>query len=98
MEQGGNYNGGWYGFAQYQFSRRWWAGARYGILQRSYDESQAAFIDEQTHRSTVQLAFVPSEFQALRLEYSYVESPVDTWSEIFLQFNFTIGSHPAHRY
>ena len=91
-------NSGWYGYVQYQFSRRWWAQLRYGSIERSPDLETLTYVDDETRRSTVQLAFVPSEFQALRLEYSYVESPEAAWSEIFLQFNFTIGSHPAHRY
>ena len=85
------FSGGYYAYAQFQFSRRGWIQARYGRV----DPSDA---DQDSERVSALLGFVPSEFQALRLEYSWVSTPEDDYSEIFLQYNFTIGSHPAHAY
>lgn len=76
--------------AQFQFARRWWASARFDYLDpEDHEESD---------RVGLQIAFVPSEFQALRAEVSRVNREGEDFTEFFLQYNFTIGSHPAHRY
>jgi len=43
------------------------------------------------------VAFVPSEFSAIRAQYNHdlADGGEDSF---FVQINFTIGSHPAHRY
>jgi hypothetical protein len=85
--------GGLYSSLQYQFARRWWIQGRYDLLgvPRS-DEGRK-------HRWSTLLAFAPSEFSAVRLQHSYTTQqfggPVN---QFLLQFNFTIGSHPAHQY
>lgn len=85
--------GGLYTSLQYQFARRWWIQGRYDLL------GIPKFDDGRKHRWSTLLAFVLSEFSAIRLEHSYTwqedGSPVN---QILLQFNFTIGSHPAHQY
>ncbi len=88
------YLGGWTSYVQYQFARRWWVQARWEGLDPA---SQG----DDTYRWGALLAFVPSEFQALRLEVSRVLRPEgigEDTTEVFLQYDFTIGSHPAHRY
>lgn len=80
---------GAYGYAQYQFARRWWVQGRY-----DYEKPH----DDRSSRTSALLAFVPSEFQAMRLQVSVVDRPENRYSEAFLQYNFTIGSHPAHKY
>lgn len=88
---------GLYGDAKVQFARRWWAQGRYDYLPSAavggIDVENAS-----TQRGSLLLAFVPSEFSALRLQGSVVDAPTETYGEVFLQFNFTIGSHPAHKY
>ncbi len=84
-------SGGFDSILQYQFGRRWWSGLRYDNLDPS-DQ------DQNSWRWSTQIAFVPSEFQVLRAELSSVHTPNDQFREFFLQYNFTIGSHPAHRY
>jgi len=78
---------------QYQFAQRWWVQGRYDL------PGIPKFKDGRKNRVSTLLAFAPSEFSAVRLQYSYTDpdgqSPL---SELFLQFNFTIGSHPAHTY
>ncbi|MGH7770618.1 MAG: hypothetical protein ACREQA_00090, partial [Candidatus Binatia bacterium] len=85
--------GGLYSFLQYQFARRWWIQGRYDLL------GVPKFDDGRKHRWSTLLAFVPSEFSAIRLQHSYTSqergSPLN---QLLLQFNFTIGSHPAHQY
>lgn len=80
---------GYYTLAQWQFARRWW-------VQGRYDHANVA--SEAGWRTAALLGFVPSEFQSLRLQVSYVDRPGDSYSEFFLQYNFTVGSHPAHQY
>ena len=84
------WTGGWNAYVQYQFARRWWIQGRYDWNDPS-DEADSK-------RASAMLAFVPSEFQSLRLEYSHNSTPEDDFGEIFVQYNFTIGSHPAHLY
>lgn len=81
---------GWTAYGQYQFARRWWASARFD--QSEPDGGVTA------QRWGVSLAFVASEFQAVRLEYSSTDDGEDTSNSVFLQYNITIGSHPAHLY
>lgn len=85
--------GGLYSSLQYQFARRWWLQGRYDLL------GAPKFDDGRKHRWSTLLAFVPSEFSAIRLQHSYTSqergSPVN---QLLLQFNYTIGSHPAHQY
>ena len=85
--------GGMYSSLQYQFARRWWVQGRYDLL------GIPKFEDGRKHRWSTLLAFVPSEFSAIRLQHSYTTqergSPVN---QLLLQFNYTIGSHPAHQY
>ena len=81
---------GGYADARVQWSRRWW-------VQGRYDYTLPPDIDL-TQRGSFLVAFVPSEFSALRFQAAIVEQPDVTYGELALQLNFTIGSHPAHKY
>ena len=83
--------GGFYTLAQYQFARRWWIQGRYDFLGLPEE-------DERNWRVSGLLAFVLSEFSALRLQYNRLDEENQAINKFFLQYNFTIGSHPAHRY
>jgi len=51
------------------------------------------------HKWTIMAALVPSEFSALRLQYSHTQQEFGKdIDQILLQLNYTIGSHPAHKY
>ena len=75
----------------YQFARRWFAGARFDYSERAagpslHDKGGAAL-----------LTFWPSEFSQIRGEYrrtSYAEGT--TANELLFQFLFAIGAHGAH--
>lgn len=85
--------GGLYSSLQYQFARRWWIQGRYDLL------GIPKLDDGRKHRWSTLLAFVMSEFSAIRLQHSYTaQDRGGPLNEILLQFNFTIGSHPAHQY
>ena len=81
---------GWTAYGQYQFARRWWVGARYDWLDPHGHET--------SNRWGANFSFVPSEFQALRLEFTSTDDGQDVFNSVFLQYNITLGSHPAHLY
>jgi hypothetical protein len=90
---------GWSAYAQFQFARRWWVSGRYDWLdaREVIDLEGTRETNDQT-RWGASISWVASEFQALRLEFSQTDDGMDTESSVFLQYNVTIGSHPAHLY
>jgi hypothetical protein len=91
--EGTRAEGGVYSLLQYQFARRWWAQARWDLFGLPKAKGTA-----REHRVSGLLALVPSEFSALRLQCSRLDSGGQAENQALLQFNFSIGSHPAHRY
>lgn len=82
---------GFYVSGDYQFARRWFAGARFDRSGRATD---AALRD--TGGSAL-LTFWPSEFSQVRGQYrrtNYALGP--TANEFLFQFQFAIGAHGAH--
>ncbi len=91
---------GMYSHFQYRFGRTWWCGFGYGLTR---DKSVYENDLETLHgwnEAKFNVAFVPSEFSAIRAEVTYQESHDSSYDDLrfSLQWNFTIGSHPAHRY
>ena len=87
---------GFYTFAEYQLTRRLFAGVR-------FDYSQFPTNDKDSEWSiSPYLTFWQSEFTRLRLEYSHKErnsvtSPVEEGDNaLTLQATFTLGSHRPH--
>ena len=82
---------GMYVSGDYQFARRWFAGARY---DRSNRADNASLLD--TGGSLI-LTYWPSEFSQVRGQYrrtSYALGP--SANELLFQFQFSIGAHGAH--
>ena len=82
---------GWFGAAEYQFARRWFAGARYDRSERAEDPS---LTDE---GGSLLLTWWPSEFSQIRGQFrrtDYADRP--TANELLFQFLFSIGAHGAH--
>jgi hypothetical protein len=82
---------GMYASGDYQFARRWFAGARYDWSERAYDSS---LVDK---GPSLLLTFWPSEFSQVRGQYRrtrYAEGPIA--NELLFQFLFSIGAHGAH--
>jgi hypothetical protein len=96
--------GGLASFLQYQFAERWTGLYRYdtNLMRQSFDV--AALPNGATERHSLAFAYTPSEFSSFKLEYDrthggpLAKSGDTTENAIFLQANFTIGSHPAHNY
>jgi hypothetical protein len=84
---------GWYGSADYQFARRWFAGGRFDWSQRAREP--------RLHDSgkSVVLTYRPSEFSQIRGQLrrtSYAEGLLA--NELLFQFQYAIGAHGAHSY
>mgnify|MGYP000355193651 CR=1 FL=1 len=85
--------GGLYTMLQYQFLERWWVQGRYDYVGFHQPDQ----LNEQ-NRWTALLAYVPSEFSSIRLQYNYLDEEFSREQQVLLQLNFSMGSHPAHRY
>lgn len=85
--------GGLYTSLQYRLSRLWWLQGRYDLLGAPNSR------EGMDHKWTLLAALVPSEFSALRLQYSRTQREFgDDIDQILFQLNYTLGSHPAHKY
>ena len=88
---------GMYTAADYQFARRWVIGARYDYSQLPYSSSR------HEHGYSAYLTFLQSEYLFWRLGYQYTDRNFRVHEdegehELFLQCNFSLGTHPAHGY
>ena len=83
---------------------RWGIGARYDVLNLFYDTFKLAGVQQNfgdtPHRETASLEYNPSEFTRIRLQLAHDQSNPSgrTNDEAILQFNFTVGAHPAHSF
>jgi hypothetical protein len=96
---------GAYASFQYRLSQVWWTGIRGEQARESFTDflvdDAGDPIAGKINRGSVNLAWVPSEFSLVRLEYSHSKAdrgihPTD--DRIMVQMSFTIGYHPAHAY
>src|SRR5262245_41048490 len=82
---------GFYVSGDYQFARRWFAGARYDRSDRPGD---ATLTDNGGSRV---LTYGPSEFSQVRAQYRRTNYALaDSANELLFQFQFSIGAHGAH--
>jgi hypothetical protein len=85
--------GGGYSALRAQFAQRWWVQVRGAVL------GIPKGAEGRTWRGEALVAFVPSEFSALRLQYALDKATAaDPVHELFLQAIFSIGPHPSHAY
>jgi hypothetical protein len=98
---------GWYASFQYRLSQVWWMGIRGEQAKDSFTDflvdSTGAQIPGKVSRASANIAWTPSEFSFVRLEYSHALAddgngikPND--DRLMLQLSYTIGYHPAHAY
>jgi len=92
-------NWGFYSQVSYGF-RRGWVGSFRGeyVTGEPGDFFTNPLLDDR-YRLSPALTFYPSEFSKIRLQYNY-DHIENTGSEnsIWLQFEFTLGSHSAHKF
>ena len=96
---------GGYASFQYRLSQVWWIGVRGEQARDSFtdflvDDTGAPIAGKVT-RASANLAWAPSEFSFVRLEYSHAKGdrgihPTD--DRLMVQMSYTIGHHPAHAY
>jgi hypothetical protein len=91
---GGDANAfGIYASGEYQFARRWFAGARYDYAER------ATAPDLADEGGSLLLTFWPSEFSQVRTQFRRTNLAEGTTANEFLfQFLFSIGAHGAHAF
>jgi hypothetical protein len=91
---GGDANAfGIYVSGEYQFARRWFAGARYDYAERPTAPDLA---DE---GGSLLLTFWPSEFSQVRTQFRRTRfGEGNTANELLFQFLFSIGAHGAHAF
>jgi hypothetical protein len=100
---------GWYAQAIWQFVPRWRAGVRYDRLHADNQVAAApagtalATLADSSYdpqRASAMLDFSNSEFSRIRLQYNRDESRPGglTDHQYFLQFIYSLGSHPAHTF
>ena len=84
---------GAYVSAEYQFARRWFAGARWDHSERADDPFA---VDK---GGSLLLTFWPSEFSQVRGQYRRIEYAQGlTANEVLFQVLFSIGAHGAHAF
>ncbi len=82
---------GYYLSGDYQFARRWFAGARFDRSERA---DEASLHDT---GGSLLLTFWPSEFSQIRGQYRRIRyAEASTANELLFQFQFSIGAHGAH--
>ncbi|HEY6552557.1 MAG TPA: hypothetical protein VI669_04340, partial [Vicinamibacteria bacterium] len=84
---------GLYVSGEYQFARRWFAGAR-------YDYSDRAALPSLTDKgASLLLTYWPSEWSQVRGQYRRTRlGEGQTTNEFLFQFLFSIGAHAAHAF
>ena len=84
---------GYYLSGDYQFARRWFAGARFDQSEHADD---AAMRDR---GQSLLLTYWPSEFSQIRGQYRRTKYATSELANEFLfQFQFSIGAHGAHQF
>ena len=90
---------GWYASAVYRFHSQWSAGLRYGEVDLKQAHGDH-FHDQSLEEADVMLAWSPSHFSAIRLQYTTQEG--DGFDEIndtvTLQYVMSLGAHGAHEF
>ena len=91
-------NWGTYSQVMWGFKKRWVAGLRGDYVDgEKYAEDPLSY---ERWRLSPNLTFYPSEFSKIRLQYNYDDILEDDSTEhsVFLQFEFLLGSHGAHKF
>ena len=92
------HNWGAYSQIAWGFKKRWVAGLRGDYVDgEKYAEGPLSY---ERWRLSPNLAFYPSEFSKIRLQYNYDDILGNDTSEhtVVVQFEFLLGSHGAHKF
>jgi hypothetical protein len=83
---------GFFAAIDHQFNQRWSFGIKYDYLQMPYSKN----LRENFY--TAYMTYIQSEFAFLRGGYTYVNGSDSSENRIFLQLNFGLGPHRAHKF
>jgi hypothetical protein len=89
---------GYYSQVLWGYRRGWVAGLRYGGMDGD-DGGQVSPFFEDRRRISTNLTWYPTEYSKLRLQYNHDDR--DTFEDsdsLWLQFEFTLGAHAAHKF
>ena len=96
---------GGYASFQYRLSQIWWAGIRGEQARKSFTDfvvdDLGSPLPAKVNRASANIAWMPSEFSFVRLEYSHAKADAGihpTDDRLMVQMSYTIGYHPAHAY
>lgn len=92
------HNWGVYSEVAWGFKKRWVAGLRGDYVDGLKGATDPTGVERL--RISPNLTFYPSEFSRLRLQYNYddILGIDNTEQSVFLQFEFLMGSHGAHKF
>lgn len=93
-------DGGVASWIQYQVSKRWWAQVRGEYLQaQQQDPASTSPLPELQRKQSLLVGYVPTEFSAVRVQYDHLyDGAIEDEQRVLVQFNYSIGAHPAHAY
>lgn len=82
-------------WVQYQVFPRWWLQARHELAKTAKQN-----VLSNSQRDSLLIAFLPSEYSSLRLQWDGIDSGSSRAYEnrFTLQIGISMGSHPAHNY
>jgi len=98
---------GGYASFQYRLSQVWWMGVRGEQARQSFTDflvdDTGAPVPGKVNRVCANIAWTPSEFSFIRVEYSHAQADAGNGlrpndDRIMIQMSYTIGYHPAHAY
>ncbi|MDZ4660266.1 MAG: hypothetical protein SGJ18_01470 [Pseudomonadota bacterium] len=80
---------------QYQFAERWWLQLRYEYVGLPHPD-----VIPFQNKQSILLGFLPSEFSGFRMQYNRINTQGKNNVDhvVALQYNISIGVHPAHTY
>ena len=85
--------GGLNSYIQWQFLKRWWLEGRAEYL------SYPNWNNLKTQKYSFLLAFVTTEYSAIRLQYDVMQNDHKEWGHgVAVQASMSLGTHPAHLY
>ncbi len=91
---------GFASWVQWQSSQRWWTQVRGEYLEmKNQDPAATSMVPDFQKKQSFLIGFIPSEFSGIRLQYDRLDDGSEKPEQkIALQFNYSIGAHPAHAY
>ena len=93
------HDGGFYSQATWGFRRGWTAGVRWDQADGMHGDPQDDPFRERRTRAAAALTWFPSEFSKVRLQVNRDRSEsLGESTSVWLQFEFLLGAHGAHRF